>query len=85
LDWGSVHSRACTCKEQHISEEIIMATHRAGLEPSRMCSSGPEPCVCVVTVIGESKVVPVLLTVDFAMKAYSGSGGIAPRILDLGT
>jgi hypothetical protein len=33
---------------------------------------------------GESKVVPVLLTEHHAMKAYWGSGGIAPRILDLG-
>jgi hypothetical protein len=30
------------------------------------------------------KVVPVLLTEHDAMKAYWGSGGIAPRILDLG-
>jgi hypothetical protein len=36
---------------------------------------------------GKGKVVPTLfiLTKHHAMKAYWGSGGIAPRILDLGT
>jgi hypothetical protein len=35
---------------------------------------------------GKGKVVPVLfLTEHHAMKTYWGSGGIAPRILDLGT
>jgi hypothetical protein len=35
---------------------------------------------------GEGKVVPLLfLTEHHAMKAYWGSGGIAPHILDLGT
>jgi hypothetical protein len=34
---------------------------------------------------GKGKVVPVLLTEHHAMKAYWGSGDIAPRILDLGT
>jgi hypothetical protein len=33
----------------------------------------------------KGKVVPVLLTEHHAMKAYGGSGGIAPYILDLGT
>jgi hypothetical protein len=33
----------------------------------------------------EVKIVPVLLTDHHAMKAYWGSGGIALRILDLGT
>jgi hypothetical protein len=35
---------------------------------------------------GKGKVVPVIfLTEHHAMKAYLGSGGIAPRILDLDT
>jgi hypothetical protein len=33
----------------------------------------------------KDKVVPVFLTEHHAMKAYWGSGSIAPRILDLGT
>jgi hypothetical protein len=33
----------------------------------------------------KSKVVPVLLTEHHAIKVYWGSGGIAPRILDLVT
>jgi hypothetical protein len=34
---------------------------------------------------GEGKIIPVLLTEHHTMKAYWGSGGIAPRILDLVT
>jgi hypothetical protein len=34
---------------------------------------------------GKGKVVPALLTEHPAIKAYWGSGGIASRILDLGT
>jgi hypothetical protein len=34
---------------------------------------------------GEGKVVPVLLTEHQAMKAYWGSGFIAPRVIDLST
>jgi hypothetical protein len=34
---------------------------------------------------GEGKVVPVLQTEHHDLKAYWGSGGIDPRILDLGT
>jgi hypothetical protein len=34
---------------------------------------------------GKGKAVPVLLTEHHAMKAYWGSGVIAPRILDLAT
>jgi hypothetical protein len=38
--------------------------------------------VVVVVVIGKDKVAPVLfLTEHHAMKAYWGSGGIAPHIL----
>jgi hypothetical protein len=33
----------------------------------------------------KGKVIPVLLTEHHAMKTYTGSGGMAPRILDLGT
>jgi hypothetical protein len=32
----------------------------------------------------KGNVAPVLSTEHYAMKAYWGSGGIAPRILDLG-
>jgi hypothetical protein len=32
----------------------------------------------------ESKVVPVIFSEHNAMNAYWGSGGIAPRVLDLG-
>jgi hypothetical protein len=35
--------------------------------------------------VDKGKVVPVLFNERHAMKAYCGSGGIAPRILDLGT
>jgi hypothetical protein len=39
-----------------------------------------------ITGKGKGKTVPVLfLTEHYAMKAYQGNGGIAPRILDLGT
>jgi hypothetical protein len=33
---------------------------------------------------GRGKAVPAHLLINHAMKAYLGSGGIAPRILDLG-
>jgi hypothetical protein len=35
--------------------------------------------------VRKGKVFPVLLTEHHVMKAYWGSGGIAPHILDLGT
>jgi hypothetical protein len=39
-------------------------------------------CVCVYKGKGKSKVVPVIfLTEHHAVKAYRGSGGIAPLIL----
>jgi len=34
---------------------------------------------------GKGEIVIVLLTEHHVMKAYWGSGGIAPRILDLGS
>jgi hypothetical protein len=40
---------------------------------------------CYIYHKDEGKVAPVLLTEHHAMKAYYGSEGIAPRILDLGT
>jgi hypothetical protein len=42
----------------------------------RVCEEGNELSVSV-----EGKVVPVFLTEHHAMKAYWGSGGIAPLIL----
>jgi hypothetical protein len=39
----------------------------------------------LVKVKEKGKVVPVLLAEHHVMKAYCGNGGIAPRILDLGT
>jgi hypothetical protein len=44
------------------------------------------PLAVVLRKEGKGKVVPVLyLTEHHAMKTYWGSGGIASRILDLGT
>jgi hypothetical protein len=43
------------------------------------------PRIPYVTSKSKSKVVPVLSTEHHAMKAYWGSRGIAPRIIDLGT
>jgi hypothetical protein len=50
--------------------------------PSRLCSNRKRKCF----VKGKGKVVPGLFLVEHhAMKTYCGSGGIASRILDLGT
>jgi hypothetical protein len=41
--------------------------------------------IYIETTVSLGKVVPVILTEHHAMEAYWGSGGIVPRILDLGT
>jgi hypothetical protein len=47
--------------------------------------SGGEVCISLACILWDVKLKSLCLTKHHAMKVYWGSGGIAPRILDLGT
>jgi hypothetical protein len=54
-------------------------------DPTELLEPNIEWLWCYSQLKGKSEVVPVLLTEHHTMKAYQGSGGIAPCIIDLST